>query len=190
MAKFVSKFLPKLIKKIDTNVFINSCFNLRFDASVCIFLTKWFCREKCFSTKLELVRSGGWQGCQMVCFQTKKFQICVNFGGPLTGKCWYILWPFGIFYGHLLLFMAVWYSLCSFVTFFPIWNGPRKIWQPWLLGELKRLLEADDSKSRHDAALPDVHRSSVLPTWPGVLRRRIWIFDFMFFCVLKKSCWR
>jgi hypothetical protein len=24
---------------------------------------------------------------------------------------WYILWPFGIFYGHLVYFMAIWYIL-------------------------------------------------------------------------------
>jgi hypothetical protein len=33
---------------------------------------------------------------------------------------WYILWPSGIFCGHLVYFVAIWY----FVT--------RKIWQPWL----------------------------------------------------------
>jgi hypothetical protein len=26
----------------------------------------------------------------------------VNFGGPFNDKCWFILWPFGIFYGHLV----------------------------------------------------------------------------------------
>jgi hypothetical protein len=31
-----------------------------------------------------------------------KIIIWVNFGDPLNGKCWYILWPFGIFYGHLV----------------------------------------------------------------------------------------
>jgi hypothetical protein len=35
-------------------------------------------------------------------FSNKKFQIWVNFGGLLNGNCWYILWPFGIFYGHLV----------------------------------------------------------------------------------------
>jgi hypothetical protein len=37
----------------------------------------------------------------MVCFQTKNPSLG-NFWGPLNSKCWYILWPFGIFYGHLL----------------------------------------------------------------------------------------
>jgi hypothetical protein len=30
-------------------------------------------------------------------FSNQKSQIWVNFGGPLNVKCWYILWPFGIF---------------------------------------------------------------------------------------------
>jgi hypothetical protein len=50
-----------------------------------------------------------------------KIRIWANFGGPWNGKCWYILWPFGIFYGLLVLFMSVWYSLWSFVIFFPFW---------------------------------------------------------------------
>jgi hypothetical protein len=32
---------------------------------------------------------------------------------------WYILWPIGIFCGHLLKFCPFWYVV------------PRKIWQPW-----------------------------------------------------------
>jgi hypothetical protein len=35
-------------------------------------------------------------------FQTKKIPIWLYFEGPLSGKCWYILWPFGIFYGHFV----------------------------------------------------------------------------------------
>jgi hypothetical protein len=27
---------------------------------------------------------------------------------------WYILWPFGIFYGHLVYFMAIWYIFSRF----------------------------------------------------------------------------
>jgi hypothetical protein len=34
--------------------------------------------------------------------------------------CWYILWPFGIFYGHLVYFMAIWYILRLFGIFFPV----------------------------------------------------------------------
>jgi hypothetical protein len=45
---------------------------------------------------------------------------------------WYILWPFGIFYGHLVYFMAIWYILWPFGIFFQFLNvAPSKIWQPW-----------------------------------------------------------
>jgi hypothetical protein len=50
----------------------------------------------------------------MVCFQTKKSQIWVNFVGPMVNV--------GVFFDHLKYFMATWCSLCSFVIFFPIWN--------------------------------------------------------------------
>jgi hypothetical protein len=40
---------------------------------------------------------------------------------------WYNLWPFGIVCGHLLHF----YQFGMF--------GPRKIWQPWLRNEKKRI---------------------------------------------------
>jgi hypothetical protein len=40
-------------------------------------------------------------------FSNQKSQIWVNFG---------------IFNDHLEYFMAVWYSLWSFVIFFPLWN--------------------------------------------------------------------
>jgi hypothetical protein len=59
--------------------------------------------------------------------------IWVNFGGPLNDKCCYILWSFGIFYGHLALCMATWLSLWSHVVYFSHFGTfrPRKIWQPW-----------------------------------------------------------
>jgi hypothetical protein len=37
-----------------------------------------------------------------VCIFKPKIPIWVNFG-----KCWYILWSFGIFYSHMVYFMAV-----------------------------------------------------------------------------------
>jgi hypothetical protein len=40
----------------------------------------------------------GWQGCQMVRFQTK-IPIWENFGGPWIRKSLYILGPLGIFCG-------------------------------------------------------------------------------------------
>jgi hypothetical protein len=36
-----------------------------------------------------------------------KIQIWVNFRGSCNGRCWYILWSFGIFYGNTVYFMAI-----------------------------------------------------------------------------------
>jgi hypothetical protein len=58
-----------------------------------------------------------------------KIPIWVNFGGPYIGKCLYILWPFGIFYGHLGYFYdhSVHFVFhCYIFTGF----GKEKIWQP------------------------------------------------------------
>jgi hypothetical protein len=43
----------------------------------------------------------------MAYFKTKN-PIWVNFGGTCNGRCWYILRPFGLFYGHLVYFMVIW----------------------------------------------------------------------------------
>jgi hypothetical protein len=45
-----------------------------------------------------------------------KIQLWVNFGESRTGRCWYILWTLGPFYGLLLHFMDTWY-----VQFVVIW---------------------------------------------------------------------
>jgi hypothetical protein len=50
------------------------------------------------------------QGCQMEYFNTK-IPLLGNFWVSCNGRCWYILWPFGQFYGHLVNFMAIWYIL-------------------------------------------------------------------------------
>jgi hypothetical protein len=47
-----------------------------------------------------------------------KILIWVNFGWGNNGRCWYILWPFGQFYGHLVNFMAIWLILWSFVKLY------------------------------------------------------------------------
>jgi hypothetical protein len=33
---------------------------------------------------------------------------------PYDKRCSYILWPFGVFCGHLVYFMAIWYILGPF----------------------------------------------------------------------------
>jgi hypothetical protein len=60
------------------------------------------------------------QGCQMVYFQTKN-PIRVNCGGPWNAKCLYMLGQFGIFHGHWVYFMEIWYCLWSFGNFFCFW---------------------------------------------------------------------
>jgi hypothetical protein len=52
---------------------------------------------------------------------------------------WYILWTFGlfygilvyVFYGHLVYFVPIWDMLWHFGIFLPFWYVvPRKIWKP------------------------------------------------------------
>jgi hypothetical protein len=65
-------------------------------------------------------------------FFKPKIPIWVNFGGPWNGKCWSILWPFGIYYGNSVYFMAIWWVSCNLVYFPLFWYiVSRKIWQPW-----------------------------------------------------------
>jgi hypothetical protein len=53
----------------------------------------------------------------------------------------------GIFYGHLVYFTVIWYTLWPFGIFygylvhlFPFWYvAPRKIWQPCPTGEKRRI---------------------------------------------------
>jgi hypothetical protein len=77
------------------------------------------------------------QGCQALHFHTKKYQFGY-FGRPLGYNMsvyifnvlgifyghlvyfvaiWYILWSFGIFCGHLVYFVAIWYILWPFGIF-------------------------------------------------------------------------
>jgi hypothetical protein len=63
-------------------------------------------------------------GSQMEYFQTKNNNL---------GRFWVDLqWPFGLFYGHLEYFVALWYILWLFGIFSQFWHVvPRKVWQPW-----------------------------------------------------------
>jgi hypothetical protein len=83
-----------------------------------------------------------------------KNTIWVNFGGPLKRKCWYILWPsFGIFYGHSVHFMPIWY-FCGHLVYFPQIRliAERKIWQPRaeanLIREQNELIKTVDLRLR------------------------------------------
>jgi hypothetical protein len=61
-------------------------------------------------------------------FFKPKIPMWVTFGGSYNERCWYILWPFGSFFGPLVYyveFIVIWY------TFFQFWYvAARKIWQP------------------------------------------------------------
>jgi hypothetical protein len=85
-----------------------------------------------------LLKTGLWSRVARWFVFKPEISIWVNFGGPWNRKCGYILWPFGIFYGHLEYFMAIWYNLlpfgivCGYLVYFSRFGafGPRKIWQP------------------------------------------------------------
>jgi hypothetical protein len=49
-----------------------------------------------------------------------KIPIWVNLGGSYNGIYWSILWPFGLFYGHLVCFTAIWSVLRPLVYFMVI----------------------------------------------------------------------
>jgi hypothetical protein len=38
-----------------------------------------------------------------------KIPIWVNFGGSSNGRCWYILWPYGLYYCDLVYYVDIWY---------------------------------------------------------------------------------
>jgi hypothetical protein len=42
------------------------------------------------------------------------------FLGACNGRGWYILWAFGLFYGHLVQFMDIWYMCWLFGIFSPV----------------------------------------------------------------------
>jgi hypothetical protein len=86
------------------------------------------------------LQSVGFRVVRWIVFKPK-LPIWVNFIGSCNGSCCYILWPFGIFYGHLVYFVAIWCILLLFGIFFPFWYVvPRKIWQPWLASRKPNLV--------------------------------------------------
>jgi hypothetical protein len=69
-----------------------------------------------------------WFGCTQVLIRAArwfifkpKIPLWVNLGGSCNGKCWYILWPLCLFYGHLAF-------LWSFGIFYGQW-GMSKVLQ-------------------------------------------------------------
>jgi hypothetical protein len=53
-------------------------------------------------------------------FSNQKSQFWVNFGVSCNGRCWYILWPFDQFYGHLVYIMAIWHIFPRFGIFYHV----------------------------------------------------------------------
>jgi hypothetical protein len=54
--------------------------------------------------------------CQQAYFQTKNPYL-VYFGGSCNGRCWYIEWTSGIFWGHLIYlvyYIVIWYIFMRF----------------------------------------------------------------------------
>jgi hypothetical protein len=81
--------------------------------------------------------SSGWceQGCQIGIVSNQTIPIGVNFGGSYNGRCWYIIWPFGPFYGYLVYFMALWPILWLFGPFYGYLAHFMAIWSIlWLFG--------------------------------------------------------
>jgi hypothetical protein len=62
------------------------------------------------------------QDCQMAYFQTKN----PNLGKFLRDLQWKFLWPFGLFHGHVVYFLAIWYIwwpfgiLCGHFVYFMV----------------------------------------------------------------------
>jgi hypothetical protein len=73
------------VRKLLSDMF-NAWLEKKYTASVCLILH---------------------QGCQMVYFQTNNPNLGI-FLSALKGIGWYILRPFGIYYDHLVYFMAIW----------------------------------------------------------------------------------
>jgi hypothetical protein len=68
--------------------------------------------------------------------KTQFGEILDGFAIEDVGKC--ILWPFGLFCGHLVYSVAIRYILWLFGTFSPFWSVvPRKIWQPFTRSQKK-----------------------------------------------------
>jgi hypothetical protein len=90
------------------------------------------------------------QGCQMVCFPTKYPGLAVENLGILYFHLVYftsignILWPFGIFCGHLVYFVVIWYSFSHFSILYQV---ARKTWQPCSNAFLTKFFHFERRKS-------------------------------------------
>jgi hypothetical protein len=108
-----------------------------------------------------------------------KIPIWVNFGESCNGRCrsilwpfgllcgqWYILWPCGVFSGHLVNFPVNWCIFWSFGLFFSFWYVvPRKLWHAadserrlttliYLYRGLRSLLTFSNSMAHDEDSIP------------------------------------
>jgi hypothetical protein len=91
--------------------------------------TSWTCRITLLSTGGSTASSlrgpsfnrflGPQQGCQMVYFQTK-IPSRVNIAESCNERCWYIVGPFGQFYGYLVYFVVICYIMWLSGIFFAV----------------------------------------------------------------------
>jgi hypothetical protein len=94
----------------------------------------------------------------MVYFQTK-IPILGKFLDGLAMETDGKFWPFGLFYGHFVYFMVVWYVWGSLGIFFPFWYVvQRKIWQhcripAWVQFENKCLHFSVFNYDKYDMAM-------------------------------------
>jgi hypothetical protein len=72
-------------------------------------------RNPTFPSNIQICRVARW-------FIFKpKITIWVNFRGLCYERCWNILWPFSLYYDHLIYFVVIWYILWSFGIYFQFW---------------------------------------------------------------------
>jgi hypothetical protein len=68
--------------------------------------------------RLPLVHAGLPDGTYIL---IPKIPFCAYFGGPLIGRCWYLLWSYGIFmYGNLVCLIIKIWQPCSYAIIDPM----------------------------------------------------------------------
>jgi hypothetical protein len=93
-----------------------------------------------FSVFILSPDSGKEQGCQTAYFQTENTNLG-KFWRVLQWKTLVHLWPFGLFYCHLIYFVIIQYISWLLGNLFLVWHVvPRKIWQPWQRAGAERYL--------------------------------------------------
>jgi hypothetical protein len=99
-------------------------------------------------------------------FSKPKIPFWEKFEGPWNRKYGYMLLPFGIFYGHLVYFIAFWYSLWPFGMFFAYWYD-------WTKKNLATLIRTGTISCAQEAIQVPTRPSKMdLHNLFGILRQR------------------